>query len=237
MEHLHHRLFRTGLNTRDAAASLYLVNAALVLVGIGGIALQDYSVAIYVATFVAACFLVLRYVAQIEVNDSRLLIRYGMENPWSPRIRFFAHAAVDIVVLSALLLFSIWVLDRSVPYYIFVWQWIDMWPEWCGLPLLGLLCIDSYRCFVAPDRGKTVFTWVGRAAVGVVVVLALTVLVGTDGVQWDRKIGAVYFLSAAMVLTLIRVLPYLTVKKDMKTVGIHVDGEVLKFPPDRGTLP
>jgi UDP-N-acetylmuramyl pentapeptide phosphotransferase/UDP-N-acetylglucosamine-1-phosphate transferase len=85
MDHVHHRLVRTGLAPRNVTATLYLANSAMVLIGMLALVFHDRAIGILSAGFGVGIFLLFRVVARVELWDSGLVIVHSLtkvNRPW-----------------------------------------------------------------------------------------------------------------------------------------------------------
>jgi hypothetical protein len=98
-EHLHHRLKRRGLNQYQVAVLLYIINAALVLVGLVSMIFRDHALGIFLLAFVVGAYVVVRHLAEVELWDTgRVLIR-GLARPERKVAAFFFYPIADVITL------------------------------------------------------------------------------------------------------------------------------------------
>lgn len=110
-DHLHHRLARKGLTQKKVALLLYIIQAVLFGIGLLWVFLQNYRTAIFVIAFFAGSYVVLRYLASLEMNDSGRWIVDGIRKPG--RIQLFNGLMpfVDIFILCFSMLALSWLLS------------------------------------------------------------------------------------------------------------------------------
>lgn len=114
-DHLHHRLARRGLTQRRVAVILYVIQASLFIVGLLWVFMQNYRIAIFTVAFFAGSYVVLRYLASLEMNDSGRWIVDGIRRPG--RMQFYSSVMpiVDIFILFVSMLFLSWLLSSEHP--------------------------------------------------------------------------------------------------------------------------
>jgi UDP-GlcNAc:undecaprenyl-phosphate GlcNAc-1-phosphate transferase len=112
-DHLHHRLARRGLNQRKVAITLYALQAAIFGIGLLWLFLQNYRMAIFTVTFFAGSYVILRYLASLEMNDSGKWVVDGIRRPGRAQLYRSAMPFLDIVVISLSLVFLSWLLGSQ----------------------------------------------------------------------------------------------------------------------------
>src|SRR5262249_35213548 len=81
LDHLHHRLLKTGLSTRRVATMLFLLNAGLVVCGLLLTSFQSHAAGIFLLALLAAVYVLLRQLAVIELRDTGQAILTGLRRP------------------------------------------------------------------------------------------------------------------------------------------------------------
>lgn len=80
-DHLHHRLARSGLTQRRVAVILYSIQATVFLIGMVILFGQNHRIAILTTTFFVSTYVLVRYLASLEISDSGRLIVDGIRKP------------------------------------------------------------------------------------------------------------------------------------------------------------
>lgn len=112
-DHLHHRLARKGLTQRRVAVTLYVIQAVLFAVGLLWVFMQNYRIAIFTIAFFAGTYVVLRYLASLEMNDSGRWIVDGIRRPGRMQVYSSFMPLADIVILFLSLFLLSWLLSAD----------------------------------------------------------------------------------------------------------------------------
>lgn len=100
-DHLHHRLARKGLTQRRVAVTLYSIQAFVFATGMVILFGQNYRIAILTITFFISAFVLIRYLASIEISDSGRLIVDGIRKPGFRKLYTSFMPLMDIAILLA----------------------------------------------------------------------------------------------------------------------------------------
>ncbi|MDF3127687.1 hypothetical protein P0Y35_00615 [Kiritimatiellaeota bacterium B1221] len=114
-DHLHHRLARRGFTQRRVAITLYCIQALLFAVGLLWVFVRDYRMAIFTIAFFAGTYVVLRYLASLEMNDSGRWIVDGIRRPGRMQIYRSFMPIFDVTILSIAIFFLSWILSVDYP--------------------------------------------------------------------------------------------------------------------------
>lgn len=109
-DHLHHRLARKGLTQRKVAVLLYGLQASLFAVGLLWLFFQNHRMAIFTVAFFVGSFVVLRYLASLEMTDSGRWIVDGIRRPGRMQLYKSFLPLADIMVISFALGLLSWLL-------------------------------------------------------------------------------------------------------------------------------
>ena len=110
-DHLHHRLARQGLTQRKVAVTLYVIQAILFAVGLLWVFMQNYRIAIFTVAFFAGSYVVLRYLASLEMNDSGRWIVDGIRRPGRMQLYSSFMPVADILIIFSSLFILSWLLS------------------------------------------------------------------------------------------------------------------------------
>ena len=89
-DHLHHRILRaTGLDQRKTAWILYLITLVAVFFGLSGVVLKSRAAGLWIVAFAAACVIVFRDMARVELFDAgKLLASFAHDRARTSRRRW-----------------------------------------------------------------------------------------------------------------------------------------------------
>lgn len=113
-EHLHHRFLRMGLEQHQVAIVLYLINGALVLVGLLSVMFKAQAAAIYIVGFMAWSYLVCRHLARVEMWDTGRAIIYGVRQPARRQVVAIIYIVVDMGCLLLALAGTLFLTDYAM---------------------------------------------------------------------------------------------------------------------------
>jgi UDP-N-acetylmuramyl pentapeptide phosphotransferase/UDP-N-acetylglucosamine-1-phosphate transferase len=114
-DHLHHRLARKGFTQRKVAVLLYAIQAAVFGIGLLWLFLRDFRVAIFAASFFAGSYVVLRYLASLEMSASGKWIVDGIRRPGRAQLYRSAMPFLDILAISLSLIILSGLLAKEYP--------------------------------------------------------------------------------------------------------------------------
>ena len=144
-DHLHHRLVRTGMSHRATATALYLLNGALVTVGLLSIIFRSQAVGIYTLAFVAFAYVAVRFLAGTELWDSGVAISEGIRRPGNRTLSILLAPLWDLAALAAALAIACVAALRDYAGVEMSRFWFDQLPLWVGVPFLFLALTRTYR--------------------------------------------------------------------------------------------
>ncbi len=208
-EHLHHRFLQKGLKQHEVAIVLYLINGALVLVGLLSVMFQTRATAIYIVGFMAWSYLVFRHLAQVEMWDTGRAILYANQRPARRQMVAILYIAVDVGCLVLALIgtwgltgFEVW--EGNAQYQLLqpVPQMLPVWvvPTFLAMGLFGVYSRVWSRAQVVD------YLYLGLAiAVGALASLVIDVV--SQGVMSQEMLvhTVLFALLAQFLLTGVRV--------------------------------
>ena len=112
-DHLHHRLARRGFTQRGVAITLYGIQAILFSVGLLWVFMQNYRMAIFTVAFFAGSYVVLRYLASLEMSDSGRWIVDGIRRPGRMQLYSSFMPLADITILCFSMLCLSWLMSSD----------------------------------------------------------------------------------------------------------------------------
>lgn len=164
VDHLHHRLLRSGLGTRTVAILLCAGNAALVVLGLLLISFRSQASAIYLFIFLIGAFVVMRHLAVIELRDTGHAILNGLRRPSPATVKLMLYPSWDMFWMCAAALFAFAVTGPRPEDFWRAW-FLDL-PIWVT-PTFSLLALS-----------RTYLTVWSRARMLDVLMLAFTLAAG-----------------------------------------------------------
>ncbi len=167
MEHLHHRLSKSGMSQRRVATVLYVLGIFLVGVALLGLVYQAYAVGIYLAAFVAGAYVVVRHLARVELWDSGSALLYGLRRPPGKAAAVILYPVVDAVILACCLATALWLTWPALPPNTFKYAWLHAAPVWVGLSFIAMFLARTYQR-----------VW-SRARIGELLLLGVAMFLGT----------------------------------------------------------
>lgn len=145
MEHLHHRLTKSGMSQRRVATVLYILGVFLVGVALLGLAWQTYAIGIYLVAFVAGAYVVVRHLARVELWDSGSALLYGLRRPPGKTAAVILYPAVDVAILSGCLAAALWLTWEEPSVITFKYAWLHAAPIWVGFSFIAMFVARTYQ--------------------------------------------------------------------------------------------
>jgi len=202
-EHIHHRLARKiGIRPRDVTATLYLANALLVFVGVIALIFHDAALGIFLAVGAVVIFVVIRYVARVELRDSGLIIIHSLREESHPNVTWAMFMVLDMVLFVGALLAARWLIELPLPRLVRVQD--PTLPLGCLVGMLPLVLANPYKAVIQRQiklvRGDSVL-----AITGVLTTLYGIVLLHRPEAALDAIYGVLFigiWLSSAGIFRL-----------------------------------
>jgi UDP-N-acetylmuramyl pentapeptide phosphotransferase/UDP-N-acetylglucosamine-1-phosphate transferase len=164
MEHLHHRLRKTGLSTPRVAILLCILNAGLVFFGLLITLFQSHAAGIFLIAFLAVAYVLMRHLAVIELRDTGRVLLNGLRRPTHATLKALSYPMWDMLCLSGSVAVAMAIFEP--PRINFWHSWFLDLPVWVT-PAFSLLAVS--RTYVT--------TWT-RPRLLDVLLLAFTLQVG-----------------------------------------------------------
>jgi UDP-GlcNAc:undecaprenyl-phosphate/decaprenyl-phosphate GlcNAc-1-phosphate transferase len=188
LDHLHHRLIRSGLSQRAVAGWLYVLSVGLVVVGLLSMTYHSYAHGIYLLAFVVGSYVVVRHLARVELWDSGMLIMRGLSRPPSKVLVGLLHPPLDFLALAAALGLAVFFSTPDLPAKQFKLFWFDQLLIWAGIPFLAMAVSGTYSR-----------VW-SRARVSEYVLLALSILAGVIAAAGVAVVAGAFKQPAAITV-------------------------------------
>lgn len=165
LEHLHHRLLRSGLSTRRVATVLFSINAVFMVFGLLLTTFKSHAAGIFLFALLVAAYVLMRHMAVIEIRETGRFLLTGLRRPTHALFKALIYPIWDTACLLVCLAVAMWYLE-TVPATRFWHDWFLDLPIWVT-PTISLLAVS--RTYV------TIWT---RARVLDVLMLLFTLQVG-----------------------------------------------------------
>ena len=101
IDHLHHRLLKTGFSQRRAAALLYCVSLVMVGVALLSLLFESRARGIYMIAFVSGVYIIIRHLAKIEMWTTGMALMQGIKQPRLKHLSVPLYIVCDVLVLAA----------------------------------------------------------------------------------------------------------------------------------------
>ena len=108
LDHIHHKLLRSGMTQRKAAISLYVAAIIVCIVALGVTAMSSNRTALIMIGMIVALHVIVRQLAQVEMWTSTQAVLLGVHRPRSI-VTLFAAIGWDfaLLMLSTLFVFNV----------------------------------------------------------------------------------------------------------------------------------
>ena len=100
MDHLHHRLLKSGLSTRRVATILCILNGGFVGFGLLMATFKSHAYGFFLLALLAAAYVLLRRMAVIELRDTGKMMLTGLRRPTHSQFKAMVYPVWDMVCLS-----------------------------------------------------------------------------------------------------------------------------------------
>jgi UDP-GlcNAc:undecaprenyl-phosphate/decaprenyl-phosphate GlcNAc-1-phosphate transferase len=164
LDHLHHRLLKSGLSTRRVAIVLCVGNAALVLFGLMVTTFESHAAGIFLIALLAGVYVLMRHLAIIELRDTGAALLRGFRRPTPLTFKALGYPAWDMLAMSGAVAIAKRLSDDYTPS--FWYDWFLSLPVWLT-PTFALLAVS-----------RTYITIWSRARMRDVLILFLTLQAG-----------------------------------------------------------
>jgi len=182
LEHLHHRLSKSGLSTQRVALFLYVVNGCLVIVGLTILSFQSRAKGIFLIALLACMYVLLRQLAVIELRETGRALLMGLRRPTHTTFKALLYPVWDMVWLSGSLAFVMWLLDTPASGFWRTW-FLDL-PIWVT-PTFSMLALSStYLTYWPGARLRDVLTLMLWLQAGITLSLSLALIIEPS--EWSR---------------------------------------------------
>lgn len=187
LDHVHHRLLRSGLSQRATASSLHAVSLLLVAVGLLSMLFRSHALGIYILAFVVAAYVIMRHLAHVELWDSGRAIVQGLSRPSSHTTAVIALPLLDLTAMALALAVACYFSSNRPSGELFKLFWLNQLPLSAGIPFLFLVASRAYHRVWSRARVSEFFLIGAGLVAGILVSTGLSILVNVDhsGLQFS----------------------------------------------------
>jgi UDP-GlcNAc:undecaprenyl-phosphate GlcNAc-1-phosphate transferase len=205
LDHIHHKLSRTGLSARNVAGLLYLLNCFFVLIGIAGLLFRQFAFGISVGLFALLTILIIRYVAIKEIQQSGLVLKISLGKV-SLSYRSLLNIFIkDVFGLSVIFLLSIWItLNEYYPLRSILKVWLYDMPLWVYTPAMGLLIIEIISA-IGKHNDRQPVKLNNKFVLGLLLLIFFIAMLVTNFFVTGLKQATIYIVLIFSYLIFIRV--------------------------------
>ena len=180
LEHLHHRLLKSGLSTRRVATILCGTNAALVAFGLLITSFQSHASGIFLLALLAAVYVLLRHMAVIELRETGRVLLTGLRRPTHALLKSLGYPVWDMFCQAGALAIAMRLFEPPSTGFWHSW-FLDL-PVWVT-PTFSLLAISRiYLTVWTRARVLDVVMLLFTLQAGLVVSLGIALLIDPSNV-------------------------------------------------------
>lgn len=175
VEHLHHRLIKSGLSTQHVATLLYVLNGAFVVVGLSLMLFQSRRVGIFLVALLAGVYVLMRQLAVIELRETGRALLMGLHRPTHSTFKALMYPVWDMICLSGGVALVMWGVEGERGDFWHTW-FIEL-PVW-ATPTFSLLALSrTYITYWQRARLRDVLMVLFWLETGILSSLAVALLI------------------------------------------------------------
>jgi len=196
LDHLHHRMLRSGRTQRAVAMNLYLVNALLVGLAILTRVCSSYALGMFMIAFAIGSYVVVRHIARVELWDSGRALLQGLHRPRRSMLRGIFLPAFDAIAISFSLFIVVVLFSGHSNISALRYEFATLAPVWCSLPFVAIFLSGAYTRVWGRAR---ITDFVGLAiavGLGVIIAVGLSMILS----QLSERFLSTRFMLGAMLL-------------------------------------
>ena len=199
VEHLHHRLIKSGFSTQRVATSLYVLNGALVTVGLLIMFFQSHAAGIFLIALLAGVYVLLRQLAVIELRETGRALLMGLHRPTHTTFKALAYPVWDMAWLAGSLALIMWGIEGQAVDFWHTW-FVDL-PVWVT-PTFSLLALSrTYVTYWPRARLRDVLMVLVWLQTGILFSLGLALVIDpAQGAKWVLRAVLVAAMSHPVIL-------------------------------------
>lgn len=178
LDHLHHRLLKSGLSTRRVAIVLCAGNAGLVLFGLMATTFESHAAGIFLIALLAGVYVLMRHLAIIELRDTGAALLRGLRRPTPITFKALGYPAWDMLAMAGAVALAKRLSDDYTPS--FWYDWFLSLPVWLT-PTFALLAVSrTYITIWSRARMRDVLTLFLTLQAGLLLSLGLALLIDPE---------------------------------------------------------
>lgn len=175
VDHLHHRLLKSGLSTQGVATFLFVINGGFVLVGLLITLFQSHAAGIFLIALLAGVYVLMRHLAIIELRETGRALLTGLRRPTHSTFKALAYPVADMIWLSASLAFIMWEIELQRGDFWHTW-FLEL-PIWVT-PTFSMLSVSSvYVTYWPRARLRDVINLIFWLESGLILSLGLALVI------------------------------------------------------------
>jgi UDP-N-acetylmuramyl pentapeptide phosphotransferase/UDP-N-acetylglucosamine-1-phosphate transferase len=200
VEHLHHRLLKSGLSTRRVATILFTINAILVVFGLLITTFQSRESGIVLLALLACVYVLLRHMAVIELRETGRVLLTGLRRPAHSLIKALAYPVWDMFCLAGALAIAMWAFEPPMIAFWHTW-FLDL-PIWVT-PTFSLLAISrAYVTVWTRARVLDVLMLLFTLQAGLLLSIGIALIIDpTDVEKWFLRALVISALGHGAIIT------------------------------------
>lgn len=201
LEHLHHRLLKSGLSNRRVATVLCVLNGGLVVFGLLMAIFESHVAGIFLLALLAGVYVVMRHLAVIELRDTGRALLTGLRRPTHATFKSLGYPVWDMVWLAGSLAVAMWAFEPPRPNFWHDW-FLDL-PVWVT-PTFSLLAVSRiYITVWTRARVLDALMLVSLLLLGLFVSLGIALLIDpSDLSKWLVRTLVMGALSHPAILSM-----------------------------------
>jgi len=200
VEHLHHRLIKSGFSTKRVATFLYALNGGLVAFGLCIMLFQSHAAGIFLIALLAGAYVLMRQLAVIELHETGSAILTGLRRPTQSTFKALAYPVCDMVWLAGSLALIMWVVEGQAGDFWHTW-FVDL-PIWVT-PTFSLLALSrTYLIYWPRARLRDVLMVLFLLQAGIFFSLGLALVIDPEsGSKWVLRAVLIAGISHPVIIT------------------------------------
>jgi len=199
VEHLHHRLIKSGFSTQRVATFLYVLNGGLVTVGLLIMLFQSHASGIFLIALLAGVYVLMRQLAVIELRETGRALLMGLRRPTHTTFKSLSYPVWDMVWLAGSLALIMRVIEGQRADFWHTW-FVDL-PVWVS-PTFSLLALSrTYVTYWQRARLRDVLMVLFWLQAGILFSLGLALVIDpSGGAKWVLRAILVAGISHPVIL-------------------------------------
>ena len=200
VDHLHHRLLKSGLSTQGVATFLFVINGGFVLVGLLITLFQSHAAGIFLIALLAGVYVLMRHLAIIELRETGRALLTGLRRPTHSTFKALAYPLGDMIWLSGSLAFIMWEIEPRPG--VFWHTWFLELPIWVT-PTFSMLSVSTvYVTYWPRARLRDVINLMFWLESGIILSLGLAMVIDPQhSGKWFIRALIMGGISHPLILT------------------------------------